>query len=162
VTKYVRRDPEVVDAIKYVGGDKERNAMIYLINRGPDSAYRDEMSYLGETIRVVGDWGAASIHVGDWVLFHEDQTLSFLEDDEFHKLYRKAPIPKRRLIWKDIPGHRGYQISDGGTVRDIRWRATYKKRTKAGDFILWDRGHAIRWSEKEIGDEEAIRAFFSS
>ena len=160
--KYVRREPEVVDAYHYEGGEKEGRAIAKIINgKDGNRAFWQNNNFFGDHIVVVGDSGNEFVVVGDWVVFNDaTRTFTRYEDAQFEALFKKVPYERPKLKWRDIPGHPHYQFSDNGKVRDSRFHGT-KRRTKDGDFILYHNGKGTRWSEKEIGDEKAIEAFFA-
>lgn len=162
--KYIQRQPETVDAYQFMGGEKDGVALAKLIDemtRGAASAYYWTSELIGEIVNVVHDGGSFGISEGDWIAFYDDDTYKHFTKEEFSSKFKQVRAPVK-VIWKDIPGFPHFQIGDNGKVKDVFF-GSYKRRTKDGDFILrTPRGAFVRWSEKEIGNEEEVKAFFAN
>ena len=76
----------------------------------------------------------------------------------------KIPQPpsKAPAVWKLIPKHPTYEVSNDGRVRRAGFptsKAKAKSKT-TGNYILYENGQPVKWNESMLGDEEAIKAFF--
>ena len=164
MTRFKAREPEVVDAYQFIGGEKDGNDLVRMINQmGAANAKLDyDIDRNEYRISVVTDFFSEYIYAGDWLLIRDERNdLTHMSDKDFNAKYVKVKFRPSVLIWKDIPGFPDWQISDNGRVRNKGY-AGYKHRSRKGDFILRRNGKNERWSEAQIGDEEQIKAFFSN
>lgn len=164
MTKYVRREPDVVDAYQFTGGEEAGVEFAKLIEQESGSAHvgyipEKKSPMRQEHIKITDDIGIFYVHEGGWVVF-SDYGMFTYENEAFEKLFKEQYI-QPTVIWKDIPGHPNWQFGTNGKVRNTFFGG-YGRRTKSGHFNLWDGAQKNPWSEKEIGDEDAIKAFFSS
>jgi hypothetical protein len=162
MTKFIQREKSVVEALQFTGGEKEGKALALLINShgAANATWYPSDHPFPERVSVVTDFFSEFILEGDWLIFKDDNVLTHLDNEEFEAKYEKVKFLRVALIWKDIPGFPNWQVSDNGRVRNVGYPG-YKRRTKDGDFVLYRRGKAERWSEAQLGDEEQIKAFFS-
>lgn len=166
MTKFIRKEKEVVDAYQFTGGHKDGTALATLIsqNGGVSAAWLPPSpKHAEERIHIVGDGFTDQINVGDWYLIKDDNTASSMSEKDFKATYEKVKFPRVKLIWKDIPGFPNWQVSNNGRVRNVGYSG-YKKRTKDGDFILRRNGKEERWHESQLGLEtdEQVQAFFNN
>lgn len=165
MTKFKAREPEVVDAYQFKGGEKDGADLARMINQMCDHTFAEVDYDIDRNVHRIsvatGAFGSY-IYPSDWVLIRDErQDLTHMTDADFAAKFEKVKFPRRVLIWKNIPDYPNYQISDNGKVRDALFHG-YKKRTKDGDFILYTKKGQVRWSEAELGTEEDIKAFFAS
>jgi hypothetical protein len=122
--------------------------------------------YFGKFIKEAG---------GVWVEVHAaegEKPIEVSSDDQFNDfdilavpLGWKIPPPPRRpeAIWKRIPKHPNYEVSNDGRVKRVG-QATGKAKAKSkttGNYVLYEKGQPVPWNESHIGDAKAIEAFFS-
>lgn len=120
--KYEAREPEIVDAYQFIGGEKDGLALVNIIGQhgGASARWRPEdRTNQIEHIKVVTDSLSDYIVVGEWVLIMEDDTITHMADSDFKERYRKVRTRPSVLIWKDIPGFPNWQVSDNGRVRNV-------------------------------------------
>lgn len=166
--KFVAREKEVIDAYRFVGGEEDDGRALATLIRQTCKAnamWLPASPGKHEHIRIVTDEFSERMHVGDWLVIKDGEGLlglvTHMSNEDFEAKYEKSQFPRSVLIWKDIPGFSGYQISHTGRVRGKGF-AAYKHRTKAGDFILHRNGKKERWSEAQLGTPEEITEFFYS
>lgn len=162
MTKFKARELEVVDAYQFTGGQKDGMALAKLIRQhgGAHATWLEERSWRPEVITISTDAFSDLLKIGDWFLIMENDIVTHMSNDDFNAKYEKVKFPQSVLIWKDIPGFPNWQVSDNGRVRNVGYPG-YKRRTKAGNFILHRDGKEERWSESHLGNEDQIKAFFA-
>lgn len=95
MTKFKAREPEVVDAYQFTGGEKDGKALVALILNGSANArWFPQDRHHRENIHIVGDNFSDRMYVGDWLVFREDNILTYIPKDDFDAKYEKVKFPR--------------------------------------------------------------------